>query len=956
MLLTFKNIRNEAGAGNDIFNQSVSVLNDMSSAMGKDMKSSAIQLGKALNDPIQGMTALRRVGVSFSEDQVNLITRLQKSGDVLGAQKVILKELNTEFGGAAAASTDFGAKALNAWHNLQEELGGLVLPVISKVATYFATVFVPAILGMVEAFRTGESSGRGLAGLFGHIGAAAGAIIGGFRDGRKETEGFRGAFYTLGSNIRTLFDYVRSAVMPVLHEFGDGVASASEWLFGASRNAGLLRSALAGILGAYIAVTAATRAWTIAQTALDIALNANWIALVVLAIGALVAGVIYAWQHFSAFRTVVEDTWHGIVAAALWAWHNVLKPTFDGLVVAGQAVGAAALWLWHNVLEPAWQAIAAVVSWAWGNVIFPAFQAFNLVMSAIGTVALFLWHNVIEPVWRGISAAISVAWTILRPVFMLIGAFLGILGDIFMFFWHNIVEPVWHGIVFAAQVAAVILKVIWVAIEIGVKIVQMAFRVLWDVVQFVWGAIKGAIQVAWIFIKPIWDAIVAVINAVVIPAFKELWREVQVVWGAISTVIAAVWNGAIKPVFDAFGNFIRDHVEPAFRGGIHGIEVAWNLIKDIAKKPVNFVINVLNNGFVHPFNSLAGFFGVKDRVPDIPQLATGGLFRGERPGRDTNLAWLTDEEFVVNPVSTRRHRPLLEWLNTEGRRNGALSSKYPGDLSQGIPGFADGGFVGWLSSIGKGIWDAITDPGKFIGDLANKLLANIPGGELLRDIIRGGVHKLVNWLVGWVNGQGGGSGTPASLGAVYNLLHSMIGTPYRWAGASRFGVDCSGAVSIAYNALRGRDLFQHTFSTSDEARYFPLSGVGGLLTAGWTNPGESGPGGGPNGVGHTAGLLGGMNGIKFESTGSTGFRMGDAVTPISAFAHVGHYDRGGLWPSDTYGVNASGRTEYVASADAMDRVIALLEALIEAVQRVAPDFGAHMRGVSRATLQAARAR
>src|ERR1043166_7056379 len=72
MLLTFRNIRNVAGQNNDIFNQATSVLTDMTAAMhGGDvssdaMRKQAIQLGKALNDPIKGMTALRRVGVQFS--------------------------------------------------------------------------------------------------------------------------------------------------------------------------------------------------------------------------------------------------------------------------------------------------------------------------------------------------------------------------------------------------------------------------------------------------------------------------------------------------------------------------------------------------------------------------------------------------------------------------------------------------------------------------------------------------------------------------------------------------------------------------------------------------------------------------------------------------------------------------------------------------------------------------
>jgi hypothetical protein len=62
LLLTFTNVGNEVGKGNDIFSQATQTMTDMSVALGTDMKSSAIQLGKALNDPVQGISALQRIG------------------------------------------------------------------------------------------------------------------------------------------------------------------------------------------------------------------------------------------------------------------------------------------------------------------------------------------------------------------------------------------------------------------------------------------------------------------------------------------------------------------------------------------------------------------------------------------------------------------------------------------------------------------------------------------------------------------------------------------------------------------------------------------------------------------------------------------------------------------------------------------------------------------------------
>lgn len=104
VLATFTSIRNAVGKGNDVFDQATKAALDMSVALGQDLQGSVIQIGKALNDPVRGITALRKVGVSFTKQQEKQIATLVKSGNALGAQKVILAELNKEFGGQAKAA------------------------------------------------------------------------------------------------------------------------------------------------------------------------------------------------------------------------------------------------------------------------------------------------------------------------------------------------------------------------------------------------------------------------------------------------------------------------------------------------------------------------------------------------------------------------------------------------------------------------------------------------------------------------------------------------------------------------------------------------------------------------------------------------------------------------------------------------------------------------------------
>lgn len=156
VLATFTGIRNEAGKGNDIFNQATKAALNVSTALGQDMQSSAIQLGKALNDPIKGITALSRVGVSFTQQQKDQIKALQSSGNMMGAQKVILAELNKEFGGAAAAAgSGFAGSMARAKDAVTDAMRGIalgLLPILTKLAVFFVNDIMPALQNAGKQF------------------------------------------------------------------------------------------------------------------------------------------------------------------------------------------------------------------------------------------------------------------------------------------------------------------------------------------------------------------------------------------------------------------------------------------------------------------------------------------------------------------------------------------------------------------------------------------------------------------------------------------------------------------------------------------------------------------------------------------------------------------------------------------------------------------------------------
>lgn len=117
---------------------------------------------------------------------------------------------------------------------------------------------------------------------------------------------------------------------------------------------------------AMAAVRGATIAWTAVQWLLNAALTANPIGIVIVAIAALVAGIIYAYNHSETFRKIVQAAWKGVQVAikfvvdwfvnTAWPW---LKKAWDG-IVQGVKVAIA---LWKGYMDLIRSVVQAVFKW-----------------------------------------------------------------------------------------------------------------------------------------------------------------------------------------------------------------------------------------------------------------------------------------------------------------------------------------------------------------------------------------------------------------------------------------------------------------------------------------------------------------------------------------------------------------------------------------------------------------
>lgn len=171
LLLTFTNIKNNGP--DKIFDQATAATADMAARMGGDASGAAIQLGKALNDPVAGISALSRVGVSFTDQQKALIQSLVDTGDTAGAQKVILGELNKEFGGSAKAAGESLPGKIEilkrSYEDLAQTIVGGLTPILAPALGGIASL-LEGISGRVGPFFDNlAAKGPAMAASFGGV-------------------------------------------------------------------------------------------------------------------------------------------------------------------------------------------------------------------------------------------------------------------------------------------------------------------------------------------------------------------------------------------------------------------------------------------------------------------------------------------------------------------------------------------------------------------------------------------------------------------------------------------------------------------------------------------------------------------------------------------------------------------------------------------------------------------
>lgn len=240
LLLTFTNI------GGDVFPKATKAVLDMSTALGQDLSSSAVQLGKALNNPIDGLATLNRVGIQFTGSQQDMITNLVKSGQTIQAQNIILDELSKKFGESAENAYSAASSITKLEKNitdLKQNIGSGLTPALNSMfsSLQLATSGMQgnADVGKVvfQTFAAIEEVAFGVVRAIDTIGTAivvTGSYLAQFasvagivtKAGREGFDNFREAVLDANKNFEAVADDMKTRNDKIAKSWGDDTAAA----------------------------------------------------------------------------------------------------------------------------------------------------------------------------------------------------------------------------------------------------------------------------------------------------------------------------------------------------------------------------------------------------------------------------------------------------------------------------------------------------------------------------------------------------------------------------------------------------------------------------------------------------------------------------------------------------------------------------------------------------------
>lgn len=566
LLLTF------TGIGKKTFPDTIKAAQNMSQAMGTDLNSSIMLLGKSMNNPIEGMGRLAKSGVTFTAQQKEQITTMQKAGDTAGAQGIILAELSKEFGGSAdAAGKTFNGQVTilkNGLLGMGASIGSTVIPYLTQFATSINNnmpkikqVLTDMINAIVPKFQEWIKL----------IGEIVKEILPSFSTGVGTVKDKMGLFKTILEDITKALQFVKdnmNTIKPIIE--GVGLAflafKSVTGIMDGVRNAQKLWGDATTIWSAI------TKGATGVQKAFNSAMEDNPVGMVILGITLLVAGLVTLFNKNKTFHDFVVNSWaviKQVVGGAITAVIKFFKDLGTGI-------------------EETWTSIKTGVD--------NFTQAIVNFFKGLGTSISDIW-NAIKQVFTDVVTAIvtfvndKFGWLIdgVKTIF-------NALKDFFTTVWDAI-KTVFLGVILLILdlVTGNFTKLKEDAKAIFNKL-KDDFKQIWDDIKTIFNTV---IKVIVDFCKLEWDGLVTIAKTI----FNGLKDFLKTLWDSIKTTATTAWTSLKTAVI----NLCKDIIQ--------GAKDLWNGLLDWFRElpgKLKTIGTDMINGLKDGINSVIGT--VKDAV------------------------------------------------------------------------------------------------------------------------------------------------------------------------------------------------------------------------------------------------------------------------------------------------------------------------------------------------------